>query len=108
MASVVVMLMTRPRTGREWAVGLISTVLSSVGGGAFAILRFSLLVPVQNAHTDLELVLSLMGMLGIVFACGLPGWAVVRWSFNWMAKREGKDLGEVAADIRGAIGGRHE
>lgn len=104
-ASVVVMLMKQPRSPKEWAVALISTVLSSVGGGAYAILRFGLLGPVLTAPNDMELVLRLMGMLGIVFACGLPGWALVRWAFNWMAKREGKDLGEVASDVRDMIGG---
>jgi hypothetical protein len=109
-ASVVVMCMSPPRSVREWAVALISTVLASVGGGAFVILKFGLLVPVLAANTDIELVLAVMGMLGIVFACGLPGWAVVRWAFNWMAKRAGRDLGEVARDaaddVRGVIGGR--
>lgn len=104
-ASIVVMLMKQPRSPKEWAVALISTVLSSLGGGAYAILRFSLLGPVLSAPNDIELVLRLMGMLGIVFACGLPGWALVRWAFNWMAKREGKDLGEVASDVRDLIGG---
>ena len=106
-ASVVVMCMTQPRSVKEWAVALISTVLASVGGGAFAIIRFGLLAPAARAQNDAELVLALMGMLGIVFACGLPGWAVVRWAFNWMARREGKDLGEVvsdaAADVRNVI-----
>jgi hypothetical protein len=107
-ASVVVMCMTQPRTAKEWAVALISTVLASVGGGAFVILRFGLLGPIITAPNDMELVLRLMGMLGVVFACGLPGWAIVRWAFNWMAKREGKDLGEVVGDAvstaRGVIG----
>lgn len=95
--------MSPPRSTREWAVALISTVLSSVGGGAFVILKFSLLRPIAGATNDVDLVLALMGMLGIVFACGLPGWAVVRWAFNWMAKREGKDLGEVAADAANSV-----
>lgn len=102
-ASIVVMCMSPPRSTREWAVALISTVLSSVGGGAFVILKFSLLRPIAGATNDVDLVLALMGMLGIVFACGLPGWAMVRWAFNWMAKREGKDLGEVAADAANSV-----
>ena len=36
LAAVVVMLMTPPRSPREWAVGLISTVVASIGGGAAA------------------------------------------------------------------------
>ncbi len=37
LAAVVVMLMTPPRMPREWAVGLISTVVSSIDGGAAVI-----------------------------------------------------------------------
>lgn len=108
-ATVVVMCMSQPRSPKEWAVALISTVLSSIGGGAYCILKFGLLVPVLAASSDVELVLALMGMLGIVFACGLPGWAIVRWGFAWMQKREGRDLAEVARDaaddVRGVIAG---
>ncbi|MFM9936982.1 MAG: hypothetical protein ACKVOL_12395 [Novosphingobium sp.] len=42
LAAVVVMLMTPPRCKREWAVGLISTVVSSIGGGAAVIEHFGL------------------------------------------------------------------
>lgn len=110
LASTVVMLMSVPRSGREWAVGLISTVISSIGGGAFVILKFGLLLPVLGAHTDAELIIALMGLLGLVFACGLPGWAIVRWSFTWIERRRDRDLGEVAGEaaqaVRDAVGGR--
>ena len=42
LAAVVVMLMTPPRNKREWAVGLISTVVSSIGGGAMTVEHFGL------------------------------------------------------------------
>ena len=42
LAAIVVMLMTPPRSPREWAVGLISTVVASIGGGAAAIEHFGL------------------------------------------------------------------
>lgn len=105
LAATVVMLMTLPRTGREWAVALISTVLSSIGGGAAVIIQLDLLRLLSRAGTDLELLVALMGLLGLVFCCGLPGWALVRWVFNWMARREGKDIAEVAQDVRDAVSG---
>lgn len=105
LAAVVVMLMTLPRTMREWAVALISTVMCSLGGGALVILKFNLLGSLARAGSELDLVVTLMGVLGIVFACGLPGWAVVRWVFNWLEKRRDKDLGEIVGEVRGVIGG---
>jgi hypothetical protein len=42
LAAVVVMIMTPPRDKREWTVGLISTVVSSIGGGAVTVEHFQL------------------------------------------------------------------
>ena len=71
LAAVVVMLMTPPRSPREWAVGLISTVVSSIGGGAATIEHFGL-------HQWVNTPIGLCAMGGLIFACGLPGWAIVR------------------------------
>ena len=40
LATIVVMLMTPPRSTREWAVGVISTVVTEFGGGAIAVQYF--------------------------------------------------------------------
>ena len=101
LAAVVVMLLTPPRSPREWAVGLISTVLGSISGGAFVIDYFGLQVWMYTAT-------GLASTLGLVFACGLPAWAVVRWLFTWIERRKGKDLGEVANDLRDAVKGRQQ
>lgn len=96
LASVVVMCAMTPRSPKEWAVGIISTVMASIGGGAAVIQHYEL----QSwASTPIGLV----AMLGLVFACGLPGWAVVRWLFNYIAKRRDADLGEVADEVRGKL-----
>jgi len=43
LSAIVVMLMTPPpRSMREWAVGLISTVVTGIGGGAIAVQYFHL------------------------------------------------------------------
>lgn len=94
LASVVVMCMMTPRSPREWAVGLISTIVFSIGGGAAVIQHYGLeawaLKPV-----------GLVAMLGLVFACGLPGWAIVRWLFNYIEAKRNATLADVVRDVRG-------
>ena len=93
LAAVVVMLMTPPRTRREWAVGLISTVVSSVGGGASVIQYFGL-------HDWVQSQVGLMAMGGLIFTCGLPGWAIVRWVFNFIDKNREAGIDEIARDVK--------
>lgn len=93
-AALVVMMMTPPRSKREWAVGLISTVIGSIAGGAFVIEHFAL-------QAWMVSITGLLAVLGLVFCCGLPAWAVVRWAFTWIERRQGKDLGEVIREMGG-------
>jgi hypothetical protein len=97
LASIVVMSITPPRSPREWAVGLTSTVVGSIAGGSAVIMKFGLQSWAQDPF-------GLVAMLGLVFACGLPGWAVVRWLFNWIEKRKDASLDDVVADVRKGIG----
>lgn len=97
LASVVVMCITTPRSSKEWAVGLISTVVGSVGGGSAVIQHYGL----QSWAYEPT---GLVAMLGLVFACGLPGWAIVRWLFNYIEKRHGAGLDDVVADVRKGMG----
>lgn len=94
LASVVVMCAMTPRSPREWAVGLISTIMFSIGGGAGVIQHYDLQA---WAHSPFGLV----AMLGLVFACGLPGWAIVRWLFNYIEAKRGATLADVVRDVRG-------
>ncbi len=89
LAAVVTMLMTPPRTKREWAGGLISTVVSSIGGGAFTVEYF------QFHHWAFS-TLGLCAMGGLLFACGLPGWALVRWIFNFIDKNKNTSIDDIA------------
>lgn len=102
-ASVVVMLMTLPKNGREWAVGLISTVIGSIAGGAYVIIKLGLLQGIQTAPDLFSLFFALCSILGIAFACGLPAWAVVRWVFAYIEKQRGKDIVEVAREIKAEL-----
>lgn len=96
LAAVVVMCMSRPKNDREWAVALISTVMASVGGGSAIIMKLGL------QHWTYEPI-GLVAMIGLVFTCGLPGWAIVRWIFNFIDKREGKGIDEVLRDARETV-----
>jgi len=98
LAAIVVMCMTPPRSPREWAVGVISTVIGSICGGAAVITHFGL-------HDWMHSTTGLVSVLGLVFACGLPAWACVRWLFTWIERRRHHDLAEVAAELRRGIGG---
>jgi len=98
LVCLVVLLMRAPRSPQEWAVGLICTVVSSVGLGAATVVRFDL-------H---HLASSYVGMcaLGLtVFVCGLPGWFLVRLAFNYMNRNESASLIDVIRDVRKAVKG---
>ncbi len=94
----VVLLMRPPRSPQEWAVGLICTVVSSVGLGAAVIIRFSLQCLAQGYVGMCALGLT-------VFVCGLPGWFIVRLAFNYMNRNESASLVDVVRDVRKAVKG---
>lgn len=96
LAALIVMLMTPPRSAREWTVGLVTTVLGSVCGGAAVVQHFGL-------QTWFDGYIGLVAIMGLAFACGLPAWAIVRWGFTWMERRRDKDLSEVIADARSVL-----
>ncbi len=78
---VAVVLMTRmPRSPQEWAVGLICTVVSSLAGGSFIIVKWGL-------HEWVTDIWGMIALGGFFFVCGLPGWALVRWIFNFINKQ---------------------
>lgn len=103
LATVVVMSMTMPKDRREWAVALISTVVSSLALGSYAAVWLGVSDQIAAAaitgdNTALLTALATFG--GISFACGLPGWFLVRSAFRWMHKRNDKDLAELASEAR--------
>ena len=101
LATIVVMLMTPPRSTRDWAVGLISTVVTGIGGGAIAVQYFGLQERVDS-------VTGLVALGGLIFGCGLPGWAIVRWVFNFIEKNRDAGIDEVAKEMKEVrwLGGR--
>lgn len=93
LAAIVVMCLMTPRGRKEWAVGLISTVISSISGGAAVVEYFE----IQHWTSSF---FGLVAMFGLVFVCGLPGWAMVRWTFNSIRAREGKSIEEIVKEAR--------
>lgn len=96
LAGVLVMLLTHPKTRREWAACIISTVCASIYGGAVAVQYFGLQAWLEHERGAL-----LVG--GIYQLCGLPAWVIVRAFFAWVEKRRNKDLQELAKDVATAI-----
>ncbi len=45
---------------------------------------------------------GMIALGGFFFVCGLPGWALVRWIFNFIDKREGKTIVEVIKEFKKA------
>lgn len=93
LATLVVMLWIQPQSKREWAMALVSTVVSSVCGGAAVVQHYGL-----TFWGDTYI--GLMAMAGIIFACGLPGWVIVRALFVWAEKRKTKDLAELISEVK--------
>lgn len=103
LATVVVMSMTMPKDRREWAVALISTVVSSLALGSYAGVELGVSEQILSAALtgdDVALVTSMATFGGLIFVCGLPGWFLVRSAFRWMAKRHDKDLGEIISEVK--------
>ncbi|HFX7498599.1 TPA: hypothetical protein ACIFXE_003868, partial [Acinetobacter baumannii] len=93
--AAVVLMMRMPRSPQEWAVGLICTVVSSLAGGSFIIVKWGL-------HEWVTDVWGMIALGGFFFVCGLPGWALVRWIFNFIDKQEGKTIVEVIKEFKNA------
>ena len=44
--------------------------------------------------------MGLCALGGLMFACGLPGWAMVRWVFNFIGQRRDASIDQVAKDVK--------
>jgi hypothetical protein len=72
---------------------LAAVVVSSICGGAITVEYFQL-------HHWAFSTIGLYAMGGVIFACGLPGWALVRWLFNFIEQRRDETIDEVARDVK--------
>lgn len=93
LSTIVVICARRPQTAQEWVVGIISTLVSSICGGAAFVMHMGL------SHWA-ESFIGIMAVGGIFFSCGLPGWALVRLFFNSVEANRGKTINEVVKDVK--------
>lgn len=91
LGTYVVMCLTQPKTQTEWRAALASSVVSSLAGGAALIKYLGLEHWVSDPF-------GIVAMLGISFACALPGWSLVRLLFAYLAKKA--TLKEVLDDLK--------
>lgn len=42
----------------------------------------------------------LVALGGLIFGCGLPGWAIVRWVFNFIERNRDTGIDEVAREVK--------
>lgn len=89
-----VVIMTRmPRSRSEWVVSLVSTVIGSIGAGGFIIQHFAM-------HDYATTWAGMCAIGGIFFATGLPFWAIIRWTFNYVNAREDSTILDVAKEVK--------
>lgn len=96
LAAFVVMSLTKPKTDQEWRVALICTLVSSIGGG-------SALVRWLGFQHWVEDPFGMIAMLAFAFACGLPGWALIRALFVFLDKRKDAGIDEIVKDAKEMI-----
>lgn len=96
LVTIVVMAMTLPKTAREFVVAMISTVVASLGGGAFVIRWFDI---GSWAHDDIGLV----ALAGIIFVCGLPAWVMVRGWFVYAALSQHMSLLDMLRELKAVV-----
>lgn len=96
VASYIVMTMTKPKDDREFRVSLASTIAGSLFGGAAAVKYLG----IEHWAKD---IIGLMGMGGVMLACGLPAWLIIRALFHYIEKRKDADITDIIADGAQAI-----
>lgn len=90
---IVLMMIQTPRNAKEWAIGIITTIVFSLGLGATTIRYFELTHWVSDWF-------GIVGLAFIIFMSGLPGWFIVRLIFNFMLKRKNSNLIEVVKELK--------
>lgn len=106
LAAVVVLCASWPKSAREVAVALITTTMSSLCLGAFVAVHFELQNAIVAAVLNgekLGIGIEFARLGGVLFACGLPGWFLVRAFFKFVAKHHDSDLVEIAKDVKGVL-----
>ena len=96
LVTIVVMAMTLPKTAREFVVAMISTVVFSLGGGAFVIRWFEL----QHWASD---DIGVVALAAVIFVCGLPAWVMVRGWFVYAELSKHMSLPDMLRELKAVI-----
>lgn len=96
LAYLIVVMTRVPRTRREWVISLVTTLVGSIAGGSLVVQKFSL-------HDWSTNWFGMCALGGIIFCCGLPFWAIVRWSFNYINARENATIFDVVNEVKKEI-----
>ena len=88
LAAVIVMAMTLPKSPREFVVAMTSTLMGSIGGGAFLVRWLDIS---HWANDDA----GMIAIGGVIFVCGLPAWLIVRSLFAWSEAKKERHITEV-------------
>ena len=97
LAAILVMVMTLPKSPREFVVAMICTVVSSVCGGAFLVRWLDIGSWVQDD-------IGMIALCGVIFVCGLPAWVIVRAWFAWSESRKTASLPDMVKEFREGTG----
>ena len=63
--------------------------------------RFArLAVHYLKVQESVNAVTGLVALAGLIFGCGLPGWAIVRWVINFIEKNRDAGIDEVAREVK--------
>ena len=77
-------------------------MVSSLTLGAAVVVKFGLLAWVRVSD-PFEVWLGVVAIGGVLFSCGLFGWAIVRWSFNFINAREGSSIIDVVREVKDEV-----
>jgi len=97
LATIVVMVMTDFKNRKEIFIALLSTVMSSIMLGSYAVLYFGW----QHYAHDF---FGMCFLAGVLFTCGLPGWVFIRAFFVFSRKVSGLPLDRLITIIRRMTG----
>lgn len=100
LAAIIVMSLTMPSSRREFFVALVSTVASSVFGGAWVIQYFDLIGMIVAPVAGIGSLLMISKLGGVFFVAGLPGWVVIRAAFITSERRKSHDIKDYIDEFR--------
>lgn len=100
VSAAVVMAATMPRRKTDFFLCIISTVISSLALGSYAVIHFDLIGDILLAPTLEQVYLILAQIGGIFFVAGLPGWTIVRAFFVWSESHRKSSLTDIIEEAK--------